>query len=270
MNLQIFWRILKDKKVSLIAYVLGAIATVEMYIALFPAIRDQAEQLNQMMAAFPKGFMEAFGFNGSEALFSRVESYMSTEYFSFFWPIMAVTMVIAFANLMIVTEVERGTIELTLAQPVSRLKLFFSRYLAGAFYFLVFDLASIFVMIPIAKLNHVAYQAENYFTITGISLLFGLSIFSIAAFFSALFSEKGKATAMSTALLLGMYVLNIVATLKDSVKNIRYASLFYYFNPSTVFANNEVIQYSVPVFIGVIVIFTAAAAWWFNRRDIAV
>ena len=72
---------------SLIAYTLGAVATVEMYIALFPAIQDQAEQLNKLLAAYPKGFMEAFGFNGTEALFSRLESYMSTEYFTFFWPI---------------------------------------------------------------------------------------------------------------------------------------------------------------------------------------
>lgn len=270
MNMSIFFRILKDKRTSLIAYTLGAFATVEMYIALFPAIRDQAAQLNEMMAAFPKGFMEAFGFNGSEALFSRVETYMSTEYFSFFWPIMVVTMVIAFANLMIVTEVEKGTIELSLAQPISRLRLFASRYLAGVVYFLLFDVLSVFVMIPIAKLNHVSYQINNYYTVFGISMLFGLAIFSMATFFSAVFSEKGKAMAFSAAVLLSMYVINVVSSLKDSLENIKYVSLFYYFNPGQVFGNNVVIAYSVPVFLGVIVVFTAAAAWWFNRRDIAV
>lgn len=270
MNWEIFWRILKDKRMSLVAYTVGAIATVEMYIALFPAIQQQAEQLNKLLAAYPKGFMEAFGFNGTEALFSRLESYMSTEYFSFFWPIMVITMMIGFANMMVVTEIEKGTIELSLAQPVSRLKLFFTRYLSGAFYFLVFDLVSIFAIIPVAILNKVDYRLESYFTVTGVSLLFGLSIFSIAVLFSAIFSEKGKAMGASAALLMLMYVLNIVSTLKDALRDVRYFSIFYYFNPATVFGNNEVIKYSVPVFIGIIVIFTAAAAFWFNRRDVAV
>lgn len=270
MSWSIFTRIIKDKKSALLWYTLGAIGTVEMYIALFPAIQKQSEQLNQLLAAYPKGFMQAFGFNGTQALFSTVESYMSTEYFSFFWPIMVVTMLIAFANLMIVTEIEKGTMELTLAQPISRLQLFFTRYFAGVVYFLIFDLVSIFAMIPIAKLNGVEYHFANYFTITGISILFGLAIFSMATLFSAIFSEKGKAVAVSSSVLLLMYVLNIVSSLKDTLRDVRYFSIFYYFNPSTVFGNNQVVQYSVPVFIGIIVVLTAAAAFWFNRRDIAV
>lgn len=265
----VFKRILKDKKFSLLAYSLGAVATIEMYVALFPAIRDQAKDLNKLLESYPKGLMEAFGFNSTEALFSRLESYMSTEYFSFFWPIMAITMMIAFANLMIVTEVERGTIELTLAQPISRLKLFFTRYVAGLVYFLIFDFVSIFMMIPFAKLHHISYQLDNYWTIFGISFLFGAAIFSIAVFFSAIFSDKGRGMGVTAALLLSMYVANIVSTLKESLQDVRYVSIFYYFSPSKVFGNNEIIAYSVPVFLGIIFVFTALAAIWFNRRDIA-
>lgn len=265
----IFLRILKDKKNAFIAYSIGAIATVEMYIALFPAIRDQAQQLNKLLEAYPKGFMEAFGFTSTEALFSHLESYMSTEYFSFFWPIMVITMMISFANLMIVTELERGTIELTLSQPVSRLKLFFTRYLAGALYFLAFDFISIFVMIPLAKLHNISFVFENYVTIFWFSFLFGMVIFSLAVFCSAIFSDKGKAIAVSTAALLGMYVVNIVSTLKDNLKNLQYGTIFHYFTPSTVFGQNEIIKYSVPVFVGAIVVLTGLAAFWFNRRDLA-
>lgn len=270
MNWEIFWRTLKDKRTSLIAYTVGASATVWMYIALFPAIQQQAEQLNKLLDAYPKGFMEAFGFNGTQALFSTLEAFMSTEYFSFFWPIMVITMMIAFANLMVVGEIEKGTIELSLAQPVSRLKLFFTRYFAGVAYFMFFNTISVFVMIPIARIYNIGYQLENYYTILGVSTLCGLAIFSLATFCSTLFSEKGKAVAVSASVLLSMYVLNIVSTLKDTLKDVRYFSIFYYFNPAKVFGNNEIVQYSVPVFVGIIVVFTLAAAWWFNRRDIAV
>lgn len=266
----VFTRIIRDKRNAFLAYSIGAILTIEMYIALFPAIRDQAQQLNKLLEAYPKGLMEAFGFNGTEALFSRLESFMSTEYFSFFWPIMVITMLVAFANLMIVAEIEKGTIELTLAQPISRLKLFVSRYLAGVVYFVCFGVLSIFAIIPLARLHNISYQLDHYYTMLGISLLFGLAVFSIAVFFSAIFSEKGRATAFTAATLMGMYVANIAASLETSLENLRYFSLFYYFNPNQVFGSNVIVEYSVPVFVGITIVFTLAAAYWFNRRDVAV
>lgn len=266
----VFSRILKDKRNALIAYVIGAAATVEMYVALFPAIKDQAAQLNKLLESYPKGFMEAFGFESTGALFSRLETYMSTEYMSFFWPILVITLVIGFANAMCATEIEKGTIEIVLAQPISRIKIFLSRYFAGLCYLFVFAFASIFVMIPFAALHHISYQIDSYYITFGMGFLFGAAILSIAAFFSALFSERGKAMFATTAVLLLMYVGNIVAKLKDSLKNLEYLSFFHYFDPGKVLGKNEIVQYSVPVFLGVIIVFTLAAVYWFNRRDIAV
>jgi len=263
-------RILKDKRNALIAYCLGAMVTVEMYIALFPTIRDQAQQLNKLLEAYPKGLMEAFGFSGTEALFSTLESYMSTEYFSFFWPILIITMMIGFANAMIVGEVENGTIELTLSQPLSRLKLFFSRYLAGVVYLLAFNFFSIFIMIPFAKLHDIGYQLDHFYTIFGISFLFGLVVFSIALVCSAIFNEKGRAIAVSSAILLGMYILNIISTLKDNLEKLKYVTIFHYFNPGNVFGKNEIVEYSVPVFLGAILILTTIAIIVFSKKDIAV
>lgn len=263
-------RILRDKKNALLAYVIGAAATVEMYVALFPALKDQAEQLNKLLEAYPKGLMEAFGFESTEALFSKLEPYMSTEYMSFFWPILVITLVIGFANLMCVTEVEKGTIEIVISQPISRIKLFLLRYFAGLCYLLVFVAVSIFVVIPFAAMHNISYKIDNYYTTFGMGFLFGAAIFSIAAFFSVLFSERGKAMFASTAVLLLMYVGNIVAKLKDSLKDIQYFSFFHYFDPGKVLGKNEIVQYSVPVFLGVIIVFTLLAVLWFNRRDVAV
>lgn len=266
----VFLRILRDKRNALIAYVIGAAATVEMYVALFPALKEQAEQLNKLLEAYPKGLMEAFGFESTEALFSKLEPYMSTEYMSLFWPILVITLVVGFANLMCATEIERGTIEIVLAQPISRIKIFLSRYFAGICYLALFVAVSIFAIIPFAAMHNISYQIDNYYTTFGMGFLFGAAVFSIAVFFSAIFSERGKAMFATTAVLLLMYVGNIVAKLKDNLENLQYLSFFHYFDPGKVFGKNEIVQYSVPVFLGVIVVLTLAAVFWFNRRDIAV
>ena len=143
----VFKTILKDKKMTLLAYIIGSAVFVEMYLALFPALKSQAEMLNKLIASYPQGFMSAFGFEGTAAFFSTVENYMSTEFFSFFWPILAIIMLVSFAFSMIVGEIEKGTIELVLAQPISRIRIFFSRYTAGLLYFAIFSGTSIFSII---------------------------------------------------------------------------------------------------------------------------
>lgn len=267
--IQVFTRILKDKKNSLVAYVIAAAAFVEMYLALFPALKSQADQLNKLLEAYPKSFMSAFGFeSGTAAFFSRVENYMSTEFFSFLWPILTVIMLISFANAMISNEVEKGTIELTLAQPISRIKLFFSRYFAGLVYFFIFSGASVFSIVLFSSLHGFEYKIQNFFTIWFVGYLFGIAVFSVAVFFSALLSDKGKAIFSTSGILLLMYVLNIISGLKENLKNLQYFSFFHYFNAPTLLGKNVIVQWTLPVFVGVIVIFTGAALIWFNRRDI--
>jgi ABC-2 type transport system permease protein len=213
--------------------------------------------------------MSAFGFDGA-SFFSTVENYMSTEFFSFFWPILTVIMLIGFANSMIVGEIEKGTIEVVLAQPISRLRLFFSRYAAGTLFFGVFSGASIFFIPLFSAIAGFDYQIKNYFSMWGVAFLFGMAIFSIACLFSAIFSEKGRAISVTAGILLTMYALNIISGLKESLADLKYFSFFHYLNAPQVMGKNQIVDYTFLVFGGVILIFTAAAAFWFNRRDIAV
>lgn len=267
--ISLIFRILKDRRRVLLAYILVVLATLEMYIALFPAIQNQAQNLNKMLEAYPKALMEAFGFVSTKALFSRLESYMSTEYFSFFWPIMVITLMVSFANHMIVAEVERGTVEFVLSQPISRVKLFFGRYLAGVIYFIFFNTVSIFAMIPLAKIHNINYEIGHFYTVFGVGLLFGLSVFSLASLFSAIFNERGKAMAFSAAILLVMYVLNIVSTLKENLESLKYFSIFYYFSPTKVFGQNEIVEFSVLVFLVLILVCAFSSAYYFWTKDIA-
>jgi ABC-2 type transport system permease protein len=97
-----------------------------------------------------------------------------------------------------------------------------------------------------------------------------MAIFSIACFFSSVFSEKGKATFATSGIIIVMYALNIISGLKDSLKDVRYLSFFHYFNAAQLLGKNHVVDWTFWVFGGAIVVFTAAAAFWFNRRDVAV
>lgn len=264
----LFWRTIKDKKWMIIIYSLAGILFLWLYIALFPSISKSFGQLESYFATVPKGFLKAFGFDPNT--FVTFEGYIGSEQFSFVWPIMAIALTISLAGNAIASEIEKGTVEALLAQPLSRLKIFFAKYLAGVFALAIFTLVSVGSTFPLAKVYDITIKSENFFKIGGLGFVFGLAVFSIAMLFSVIFSEKGKANFVPAGILVLMYVLNILSGIKESLDKLKYASFFHYFNPSRVLVYGEIEKYSWTIFLSVFAVATLMAAIWFEKRDIAV
>lgn len=264
----IFLRTIKDKKWTIIIYCLAVILFLWMYIALFPAFSKSFGEMEKMLSTFPKGFLDAFGFDSKA--FTTFEGYIGSEQFTLVWPIMIIAMMISFAGGAVAFEIEKGTIETLLAQPISRLKIFIAKYLAGVFALFVFVFISIGSIFPLAKIYDITLNTENFLKLGGLGFMLGLAIFSLSIFFSALFSEKGRAIFVPAAILILMYVLNIISGLKESLKNLKYGSFFYYYNPSKLLIHGEIDKWAWVVFGGTIIVGTVLALIWFKKRDITI
>ena len=264
----IFWRTVRDRKISLIIYSILGILLLAMYLSFFPAIQEQAQSLQELMKSYPESFLKAFGME--DMIFNNLESYLSTEQFSFMWPLLMILLLVSFSGSAIAREIERGTAEILLALPVSRLKIFFAKYFAGFFNLIVFVLASIPSTILLAKLYGVEYKSEGYIIMSLLGFMFALATYSFSMLMSVLFSEKGKVYFSSAGLIVIMYVLNIISSLKDSVSDLKYFSFFYYFNAGDALVRNHIDHFAYWIFLGVAVLSTVLAAVWFSRRDIAV
>lgn len=134
-------RTLKNRKAALIIYTLSGIFLLWMYVALFPSFSDQAANMQEYMESFPEGFLKAFGIEDFDM--STIEKFLSTEQYSFVWPLLMLFFVISLAGVGLAGEIERGTAEILLSRPISRLKLFWSRYIAGAIMYMIFVLLTI-------------------------------------------------------------------------------------------------------------------------------
>jgi ABC-2 type transport system permease protein len=263
-------RMLLDKKNALFAYSVAIFLFIGLYLALFPAIQDQSEQLSQLLESYPDAFFKAFGLEKADLTFEFVESYLSSEVFSFLWPILVVIFAASLANYSVVTEIAKGTIELTLAQPISRIKIFFARYLAGVISLAIFTAVTIFSIVPLAAIYNIEYRIENFLKMGYVSGLFALAVFSLGMLFSSIFSEKGKASFAVGGTVILMYVLNVVSALKENLESLQYFSFFHYYSPSAVLNRGEIIDYTLWVFVGVTVLAISLGAFIFNRRDVAV
>lgn len=265
---EIFLRTIKDRKVSIIIYIVASIGFMWMYIAMFPSMQDQADQFQQLMQNYPQEFLKAF--NIEELSFDKIEKFLAMEDFSIIWPLMVIFMMISMAGAAISGEIEKGTAEIILSKPVSRLKIFMGKYLAGVFMLAVFTACSIFFVAPLCVLHNVDYAMENYVRMAAVGFLFGLAVYSVALMFSAMFSERSKPYMSTGGILILMYVANIVANLKDQLKNFKYLSFFHYYNQNQPLIHNNIDQQSVVAFLCVAVICTVIGAIYFHKRDIAV
>lgn len=248
----------------------SAVGFLEMYIAMFPALQKQAAQMSKLMESYPDSFFKAFNIDKASLTFEKIGQYLAMEQFNFIWPILAIVLAIGFANHAFAYEKERGTIELTLSQPISRTRIFLSKYLAGFISILGFSLISILAVFPLTKLHGINLEAGGVLTLTALSILFAVALFGLAFLASIVFKEKSKVSFVMGGLLILMYVLNIIANLKDSLHLLKYFSFFYYYNPSQIIDGGNLPLNSILIFIAVITSTFFLGLFWFNKQDITV
>ncbi|KKP88724.1 MAG: hypothetical protein UR93_C0009G0012 [Berkelbacteria bacterium GW2011_GWA2_35_9] len=263
-------RTLRDRIASIFTYSIGGLAFAEMYVAMFPSIQSKSDQFSELFSAYPEEFMKVFGMDKNSLIFDSVEKFISIEHFSIVFPILLFSMFIGWGGSAIAGEIDKNTLGFLLSKPLSRIKIFFAKYFAGIIALLILLVISILGIIPLAEIHNVTYKTSNFLTISLLSFFLGLAVLSMSMFFSTLFNEKGKTYFITTGLLITMYVLNVMPSLKENLADLKYGSFFYYYDYQKALLENKIEWQSIWVFVIITIIFTIIGAWWFNKRDISV
>ncbi len=266
--LTVFWRLLKDRKNSVMMFSIFGTGMLWLYILMFPSMKKLGQDLMSYMEALPPAVTDLFPI--SEATFANVENFLAMEHYSLMVPLFIIFMLVAMAAAAFAGEVERGTAEILLSRPISRIKLFFSRYLVGITSLVIFITASTLMIIPLAGLHNVEYSITNFISISILCLIFGWAVYSVAILFSAIFSEKGKVYMVMGGMMVGMYVLQIVASVSEKWDYVQYFSFFYYYDYNKAILENSIDMTNIALFVVVAVVCSIAGAYWFNKRDIAI
>jgi ABC-type transport system involved in multi-copper enzyme maturation permease subunit len=263
-------RMFRDKFKSFLIFSLAATGLVEMYIVLYPAIKQQSASIDQMIKSFPPELFKVMNMDASTFSFSTLESYLSTEYMSFLWPILAIIFTISLASYIAIRDIDKGTIETICSLPISRFKIFASRYITGVKMLAAFSAISLLSVVPLAILHGIDFKIMNYVIAAVGSFMFIWAVYALATFVSVMVSEKGKSTMITSAIMLSMFVMNVIANLKDSLSGLKYLSFFHYFDASVVLNKGILSDYMFIVFGVFIILATILAAVRFNGRDLSV
>lgn len=262
----VIWHSLKDKRWSLLTFCLSAVGLLWMYVAFYPSVQASQATVSEFVKTLPEGLTKAFGLDPRS--FTTFEGFLAGKHFSMVWPIMVLSMVAGFAASSIAQEVENGTIELALAEPISRFKIYLSKLTAGVIASTLFVIVSVLAIVPLANAYHIDFSSKSFVVLALVGLLMAYAFLGVAMLFSAMTSDKGRALFLTVGLFLAMYILNIVSLIKPSIENLKYFSMFHYFNYDGLLLDQKIDPYSIIVFLGIFVLTSGMGMIWFNKRDI--
>lgn len=270
-----FFRAIKesllDKK--LIMILLGGIIGLLSYYIIYMIEDMDLSAIEDILEAWPEGMLEFFG---DVDLLTNPYGFWGLELLSFIW-LYGGIYIIFMASSLLSQEVEEKTIDLSLSKPVTR-----DQFLGSKIAFLyIFIMASmgIFFLITMGCMTFSSvFQEEGlYFDrlwLTYIMVVLFLGALAMFAnFFSTIFLNTRKSMALGVIVLFLMFFLGeFYIYMDEAVQDIKYISVFYYFNPSDYLTNSKfeiyIHDFIVLYFINTILIFASLIV--FDKKDIPI
>lgn len=258
-------KIWRDHWVGITLISVGLLVYGWLFAALFPTF--EKIDINQLIDQYPEALKS---FLSESFDISTFAGFLDIEYFSLVWVIIVGGYLISFATSEISKEVETKTIESLLSLPISRFKIIFTKWLNMALITIFLIAISTFPLIGFAAIYGISLSAMSMLMISILGFLFFMSIGSFTMALAVLFNERNKAVFIPIVVLLFGYIWNSLGRFIESIENFRFFSIFYFFDSARALVDKQIGLASIFVFLGIIVISTAFAFYWFNRRDFAI
>jgi ABC-2 type transport system permease protein len=263
-NSTVFRHVLRQQRARLVAVVAALIGWGMLMPVVYTAFGLQAQAILQQFPALQQ-FMS---FGGGD-LFTL----SGTVAFGYIHPI-AIALLAVFAILLplsgVAGERQRGTLEIVLARPVARTS-YLVTLLVCAILFIGLAMAASLIGTIIGAaatntLDQIDVQNMPLLWLNGVLLYVAVAAISFAA--SVSFDRPGPAAAITLAIVLVVYFLQIIGSLWPDAAWLQPYSLFYYLKPETV------LREGFQVFDAALLLVVGAAALvyaWivFRRRDLA-
>lgn len=259
-------RTLRDGSRSFTGFAAYIVLMVAAIVAIYPSLRHN-QSLNKLVQSYP-GTLKAFLGFGGVVDYSSATGYLGIELFSLVLPGLMIAAAVAAGARAIGGEEEHATLDLLLANPLSRRRLVLEK--AGALLGFVALLSFVaFASLAIAAaaagldlgLGHLAAGAAA----TG---LLGFLYGSLALAVGAAGGRRGLALAVAGAAAGAAYVANALGSLVEALRPVRQASPFYQYGTVDPLRHGLTFAHATPLGAGALAL-VGLASVAFARRDLS-
>ncbi len=259
-------RFVQDRRRSLLWWSVGMVALVLFTVALYPSLRDVS--LNDVVDQMPETVRSMFGLDTAIPLNSPA-GYLQGRLFASLLPLILLVFGIGLGARAIAGDEQEGTLELLLANPVTRGAVVAQRY--GAVVAMVGALTAVFTVslvvlgAPFGALEGVPATglAGAVAGAFGITLLHATVAFGVGA----ATGRRAWATSSATVVAVGGYLLQGLLGVSDAIRPLRFVVPWHWYLSRNMLAQGVAPEAIVVPLVLAATIFAAGAAA-FLRRDL--
>ena len=264
----ILLKTLRDKRRPMLFWGIGLVVlAIIITTILLPTITTAAEALKSYFEIIPQELMAAFG--GDLSDIATPEGFLKAELFFLVTPLFFLVFAIGFGAGAIAGEEEQGTLDLLLANPLSRRRVVLEKF--GALSTGLILLAFIYwvglavgITIINADVNLLNLAAACFS-----AALLGITFGTLSLAIGCAMGKRNLAMAGAGGLAVVTYILNAMAPVIDSLESFRGLSPFYYYIGGDPLYNGLNVGHA-GVLIGLTAVFIVAALMLFERRNLSV
>lgn len=263
----VLWE-LRRRRTAILWWTIGSIIMMVTIIALYPSIRDQAAQMNQVINQLPPE-LRGLKTGGSASIdVGNPLEFLNSQLLYATMPMIWVILAITRGSNILGRDEQSRTLELLLSRPLSRTGLLLAKALALFLEFTIISGLTLILLLGLAPLFDLHIATSRLALATIYTAIFSLSFGYIAfALQAASIMTKRAATVVAVALGFGGYILASLSSLTDWLEAPAKVSPWHYFSPLTVLQGHW--PRGLVLYIGLVfIIGSALALIGFRRRDI--
>ncbi len=256
---------LKQRRWSIIWWIIGIVAFVALEMAFYPTVRDQAAELEKSFSRLSEGTVALFSDAGD--FFSPV-GYLSGQVFYLMLPLLLGGLAISLGSSLLGREEREGTLELLLSRPISRSRLMSAKAVAGTIIVLVVGLVGVLSTAGMAKLVDLPIAFNNILLAGIVSTVLALS-FGAIAFMITMLGRIARTASVGVAAMVALagYLISSLAGTVDWLKWPAKIFPFDYYHPAEILRANY--NWANMLFIVGVIILCGLVSWTaFRRRDL--
>lgn len=265
MRLSVFARTARDQRHSLLVWVVALVALVGMYVAVYPTVKASSSFV-KLIDQMPKTYRALFT-TGSAADFTTPAGYLNTELLTFMGPLLVLVYAIGAGASAVAGEEDRGTLDLLLANPVSRARVLMEKFAALVAGVLLLMSALWVALVVEGRAAGMAVPLANSAAALVHMGLLGIEFGALALLAGSMAGHVAIARGVPAAVAVLAFVINAFAPLVSWLHPARFVSPFYqYIGHDPLRSGLSVTAVAVSVMSIGVLVFLAVVA--FGRRDV--
>ncbi len=256
----------RDSLRGLVWWGLGLATLVAFMVAAFPSIRGNPS-LNDLVQNYPEALKGFFEFGG-QFDYTSGAGYIGSELFSFMVPLLLLVAAIGVGARAIAGEEERGTLELLLANPVSRRRVVLEKLVALVVELVLLGLVLWLALVIGGPIVDLGISAWNAGAATIAAVLLALLFGCVALLVGAASGHRSRAIGVASALVVLSYFVNALAPLWGSLEPFQKISPYYWYAAGDPLRSGLDYRH-LGVLLVVTAVVAAIAPFAFDRRDVS-